>query len=427
MIVLRLGERWLQFDGKRLVTVPAFPQCSGAVGVIDDFAGAPAGSRALDGKPEHANAVIERQMRSEGLVDGESHVLIHHRTIVPGGVQTLFTAVSVDVWQQVQAWAQAQPDHCQVVPLLALLSQHVSNGTGIVLNYGRSLVFLAQQGSSLRYASMMAFSENPDDLLMAMASLGDQVRSLLAGGSSPELIWCALDAPQDRDDDGLRAAFLRSAGVALQACPSQLVAGGDGVRLRSGLGYLLNGWSDRDAINPQPARLLVAAESWLPVAAMVCVVIALALFGYGAYAYIKSNDILREASQRTLEAVKRSEIASNRLMREVPPARYPAVRDFLARADRINTSYNPYKLVGVVRDAAGADARILRVRLDKDPKGLQSIVIDGALKETAMDGQGLSRIITRLRMAGYEPAALNPADASQSTAFFSYRLVRKAS
>lgn len=422
--ILRLGDRWLQFDGQQLSVLEAFPKCAGPVCVVDDFAGAPAGSRALDGKPEHAAALIERQVRSEGLVDGESHVLIHKRVNVPGGIQALFTAVPVEQWQQSQAWAQAQPDHCQIVPLLALLGRHVENGKGLVLNYGRQLVFLAQQGSSLRYASMMAFSEHPDDLMMALASLGDQVRSMLSGNPL-ELLWCALDQDAALDEEALLATFQRSSGVALHPCPVDMLVREDGQKRRSGVRHLLSAWSGADAINPPADHVLARTEDWLPAASVLALVLALALFAYAGYMAFEAKRIALNAQSVTAQADSLSMAAQKRLAQELRPVRYPAIQQFLGRVGQINTSFNPYRVMAAVRDAAGVDARILRVRLDKDGKTDATIVIDGVLKESALDGQGLSRVIARLRTAGYEPSSLNPADATQSAAFFSYRLLRK--
>src|SRR5690606_22843711 len=106
---------------------------------------------------------------------------IHQTKTVGNGYQSLFTAVPLDRWQQMFAWAESQADHCLLVPSVALLWQMLKPGRGIVLHSGRQFVFLASMRNRIVHASALAFSESESDLEMTVAALAERAGKELAG------------------------------------------------------------------------------------------------------------------------------------------------------------------------------------------------------------------------------------------------------
>ena len=119
--VIQQQGHWLLFDGATVTRSDSRPRLAGAAVVVSDFENAVSNVISLEGSPAHAVALIERRLRSDGMIDGESKILIHRTRSIGAGYQTLFTAVPLDLWQQTYAWAEAQPDHCLLIPFTSLL------------------------------------------------------------------------------------------------------------------------------------------------------------------------------------------------------------------------------------------------------------------------------------------------------------------
>lgn len=186
--LLHQDGKWLSFDGDQVRHLDARPKVERSTVVITDFDGAVSQVTSLEGSTAHAVALIEKRLRSDGLIDNESKILIHQTRTVGNGYQALFTAVPLDRWQQMFAWAESQPDHCLLVPSVALLWRTLKPGRGVVLHSGRQFVFVAALRNSMVHASALAFSDSQDDLAMTVAALAERAGKDLAGSDD------ALDA-----------------------------------------------------------------------------------------------------------------------------------------------------------------------------------------------------------------------------------------
>lgn len=188
LFLLHLDGRWLAFDGDRARHLDARPRLDRAAVAVTDFDGAASQVIALEGSPAHAAALIEKRLRADGLIDHESKILIHQSKTVGNGYQALFTAVPLDRWQQMFAWAEGHDDHCLLLPSVALLWRMLRPGRGVVLHSGRQFTFLASLRNRIVHASALAFSDDESDLAMTVAALAERAGRELAGDDG------ALDA-----------------------------------------------------------------------------------------------------------------------------------------------------------------------------------------------------------------------------------------
>lgn len=179
--LLHLDGQWLAFDGDRVRRLDARPRLDRAAIAITDFDGAISQVIALEGSPSHAGALIEKRLRADGLIDNESKILIHQSKTVGNGYQALFTAVPLDRWQQMFAWAEGHDDHCLLLPSVALLWRMLRPGRGVVLHSGRQFTFLASLRNRIVHASALAFSDDESDLTMTVAALAERAGRELAG------------------------------------------------------------------------------------------------------------------------------------------------------------------------------------------------------------------------------------------------------
>ena len=135
---------WLVFDNGRVSRSETRPRPQRSALAITDTEGSVSSVASLEGSPAHAVALIEKRLRADGLIDNDSKILIHKVHTVGAGYQALFTAVPLDLWQQTFAWAEAQPDHCLLVPATALLWSKLGVGQVLVCQSGRQLTVLAR-------------------------------------------------------------------------------------------------------------------------------------------------------------------------------------------------------------------------------------------------------------------------------------------
>lgn len=424
IVVLHLGESWLSFDGQKLTALSPYPRLDEPVRVLDDFPGSVFGVMSVEGASGQVAALIERKVRDQGLVDGESHMLIHRKSAIAGAVQALYTAIPVESWQRTLSWADSQPDHCMVMSLAALLEHHISSGTGIIFQYGRQFVLLAQQGKMLVHGAIQSYSNKMDDLKSAITMLGEQILARRADGAPLKLIFCSLLlAASTEEESALIAAFTRVTQIEVTPAPSVNILDHKGVNCRSALPYLLKPWSTRDAANPLATKCLAWAEDMLPICMAASVVVALGLFVYGGYLF-RQADAQSGRAKEIAQSSAHKELAVSKLKTDITlPASYKAAQGFYNRLTRVEGEYNPYKVLIDVRNAAGKDLRIMRVRYDSSDK--TSLILDCAERQPSFDTKALADFMSRLRGAGYDVTPIDPSDPSQTAQHFSYRLAKK--
>lgn len=543
--LLHQDGHWLVFDGDRVTHLDARPKVDRATVVITDFDGSISQVTALEGSPSHAIALIEKRLRADGLIDNESKILIHQTKTVGNGYQSLFTAVPLDRWQQMFAWAEGQVDHCLLVPSVALLWQMLKPGRGIVLHSGRQFVFLASLRNRIVHASALAFSESESDLEMTVAALAERAGKELAGAddalealnvewygtltAAPEAaqalqptvvplassdqrfarISARHDDPAPRqadtpaeagihatghaDDDGmtfdgqfdpvegalaedavadsrlgeawpaddtpaqdvvshepafvspasthtgashhwldetLLEVFSARSGTSVRLGPHTIVRDEQGRSYRSSVAHLAANANALTAVNPLASRLMYLAERLLPWASAASLVLALTLGGLGGRWTLAAHDASRraEALDSEISAID-TEVAALQQQQAMPES-YPQLLKFIEHAGGLHAALDPHATLLAVREAAGDDVRILRLRLDSGTEG-NSLRVDGMVKrQVGEDAQGMrvSRFVQRLRAAGYVTTAVDPLSggsrAQSPGGSFSYQLKR---
>ncbi len=516
--LLHQDGKWLAFDGARVRRLDARPKIERASVAVSDFDGAVSQVISLEGSPAHAVALIEKRLRADGLIDNESKILIHQTRTVGNGYQALFTAVPLDRWQQMFAWAEAQADHCLLVPSVALLWRMLKPGRGIVLHSGRQVVFLASLRDRILHASALAFSEAREDLELTVASLGERVGRELGDGDAdalqtldvewlgvltprpandrplaPRLAevrpghddwprgaqaataalddeWPARDAgtevlpddggmtfdgqfdpvegfepeapTQEPDtlrlpvhaaspwlDEALLEIFAVHSGASVRLGPHQEVLDEHGAKYRSGVAHLAQHVNALIAVNPPASRLMYIAERLLPWASAASLVLAVALAGLGGRWTLLAHEANGRADALSAAAEDIDQQIAALQPKQALPEQYGPLVQFIERAGKLQGALDPYAALASVREAAGGDVRILRVRLEEGAEPVLRVdgVVNNAVEASAQ-GRQVARFVERLRSAGYVPVALDPqsgnARAQAPGGAFSYQLKR---
>lgn len=451
LFTVQQQNAWLVFDGAHVTRSDTRPRLPRAAMAVADFEGAVSSVIALEGSPAHAVALIERRLRSDGMVDGEAKVLIHKTRTVGAGYQTLFTAVPLDNWQQTFAWAEAQPDHCLLIPATSLLFSALKPGQAVVLQSGRQISVLALLKHGMLFRSSLAYSDAPDDLVMTAGALGEQIAEDLARGEDNleplEVKWCPLLVPAPGEglpwlDDSLREVFSARSGLAVSSVPVRRVLDDAGNEYRSGAAWMERVAGTAIAVNPGSSRAAYLAEWALPYASAASLVFALVLGALGARWTLSAH----EANTRSEAIGKQLEGLESRIQsmttRAAMPERFNETLQFIERARTLQQGIDPVAGMAQVRDAAAGQVRILRIRVEEampagapgrkpgtpavaEPTLRVDAVVDAAQGDAGMQ---IPTFVERLRRAGFEPVPLDPqasATASRSAGgFFSYLLRR---
>ena len=445
-ILIEQHDRWLMLDEERITAHEGRPRPTRTAVALAEFEGAGSHVISLEGSAAHAVALIERRLRADGLVDGEAKILIHSTRTIAAGYQTLFTAFPLETWQQYFAWAEAQPDHCLLVPMPSLMWWRMSPGQGMVLHNGRRLSVLARLKNNIIHASTMAFSEDADDLAMSAGALAQQFADELSRSEdaveSLQLRWCSMlveEAEPGRPalDEALREIFSARVGVNVESVPHRTVQDSDGRSYRTAAFWLNMRAMPQIAVNPTSTRLAFVAEWVLPLASIASVAFALVLGGIGVrWAMNASQAEARTAQMAAQTREIDDRIAALDTQQQIPDG-FQGFQQFLGHAVNLQQAYDPSQALAVVRDAANGQVRVLRVRAEPaqaaDPNQPAQPVQASMLRVDAVvdpligiNGQQISSFVENLRRAGYNPEPIATqgisAAASGQGGHFSYLL-----
>ena len=416
-LILITRDGWLQLQEGKLSEVPAWLALDGPALVVTDFEEAPIGCYRFDGgKPAYAVPMIEKKARTEGLVDGVTHVVVHRTLAVHGGFQTFHSLVGIEFWQRLQQWAAQQKDHCMLLPLGALLSQGLHRGQARVVCLGRSLHCFGHSDAGLFHASANAVGRNPADLQAAVRVLHGLVRGDLAKGIDGPIAWAQLLDTEGTLEALLPAQWNEVAAVQAKALPASRFATeqGEGRSTLPGqlrrlsLGAMLNPWLDRVAW---------WSENLVGGLAALVAVVALGLGALGLYAHLQSRQERERSAQAQQELQKLTARLEAANSLDIPEGFTP-VADF-ARKLGDGARYDPLPMLAALKAAAGQDIVIKRLRLETAGERERSFRVDGLSNAANVDA--LSGFLAQLKAAGWSASPLEPSEVGPRA--FSYRLM----
>ncbi|MGB8715324.1 MAG: hypothetical protein WCD66_03060 [Rhodanobacteraceae bacterium] len=426
LTVFHLGGRWLALDDSRLVELPEYPELDMPVMVVSDFNQALTGVMSLEAKPAMAAPLIERRLRDEGMVEGETRLEISHLVRVGKGFQALYSAIPMLDWQNMISWAGSRSDHCLVVPLLSVAKRLLKPDQAVVLRHGQQVTFLTIDTHSIQHAETMAYSNDSAGVRDAVNSLADRVRALLGQGQRPtRVLWYALDSQPTQDEEALAASFAQAGDMNVQLADHRSLILDSGDTIQSAMPGVAAAAQVSDATTSRFAGLMMLAERALPMAAVLMLVVALGLLLLGWRGHSQAaekNDSAQQmqAQASSLQSKTRAQMA--RLKQGSEPLQH--TRQFVQRLANASRGQDISVALVKIRQAARTWVRVLRVRTgDTDHR----LYVEGAIDEGQQGARNLALFIANLRAAGYDPIAVNPPMGTRSANYFAYALEPAAS
>lgn len=414
---------WYSSHGDSWEISPDFPVLSGPCRILTDFDGAPAGVMAVDTKPEFAPSMIEKRVRSEGLVDGEAHVLTHNLIYAGGSSRVLYTAVPVTAWNEMFAWLDGQSSMGLVFSIEAAMLALAQRYGAVMCRVGRQFRFLVSQPDKLSYVTTTAFSDDQDDLDIALINLMDRAGpKLLVNEARLPVFWCDLLASQRDDGARLVSQFSQRMGVKVVIAPVQHFDSKDGP-MRTAVETMMDAMSWRAAVNPLSQRIAAIIDQFSkPIAAAVALV-GLSMFAVSTFWISQTIQIharidhLNQQINTVLQHTAGQDSSPDRLLVSYAPT--IAFLDSLTRAAH---SPDLLAILADIRQAADKRVRVMRIQLS--PNG--AFRVDGMPINGATDA-AISGFLAKLKIIGYRVTAMDPGGQSQLPGFFSYSVQKDTS
>lgn len=409
---------WLHCHGHQVEDVPAWPRLTHTALVVLDLDDVFTDVWRFEGKADYASALVEKRVRTQGLVEGAAHIVVHRLVKMPGGFQVYFTAISLELWQRCTQWAQEQADHCLVMTAGGLLCHGVSSGHARLMLSQRRLMSFAQTEEGMVFGSTQALGSGISAMASAAQVLTANQGALLARLGAEAVEWGTMWTTNPADIDTCHAAVRNVLGGAPGVMPTTELAMG-GERVHTVLPQLARDAAGRHALNPLVERVAWRAERWVASITAVTALVGVVLVTVGVLVG-QAADQQREdgqsqrgelaALQQRIQAVSTVE-APQKLL---PVAEFSRALDEGARHD-------PVAFLALLKSSAGKDIRIQRVRLETATgvnKG-RAFRVDGVMAAGA--SASVTRWVSQMIAAGWTLKAVDPTYTGPGA--FSYELV----
>ncbi len=418
-LVLATPDDWrvLTADGRTRPVTP-YADRDRPTRVVAAFPEEHTGVLRFEGSTQYASAIIERQVRQEGWLEGVGHIVIHSLRRSRGGGVAFYTAVALDEWQRMQDWASRQKDHCLLYPAGTLLAG-VAEGSMRVLRINRRLRVVLRSSEGLHTADAFSASLEPEDLRIAVNTLASDVARWLDAESGPSVEWITAGAATRELDDALANAFGEQIGAQVSVLPVECFEEGD-AQWWSALPAAMARIGPLMAVNPGREKLAWIPEAFAPQLAAAVAVIAVAL---GAVGEVMKRSAAQENAQAEAVIANTLETRSRYNAVELDEAheRLEKAHAFLERFHE-SVPFSPGRSLSDIRRAAGDHLLIQRVELEPHDDDYR-LLVDGRLPDSASQTaqmRAMRHFLASLHEDGWRTEAIDPSHPGAGS--FSFRL-----
>jgi len=423
------GDQWRLFNLQaQCDVVKPFPRLESPARLLVHFGDAFTGLLRFEGQTKFARALIERQVRREGWIEGPSHIVIHRLFKTSGGGQAFYTAIPLDTWQQLLDWVRRQRDHCLVYPTGALLAD-VNMNQGRILRLGRRLLMFARDKHGLVFEDVYSATTGMDDLQLAAQTLGANIAELDRQADRQNRHRYEWLTAAEEDDDAIDTAImdtLQQAGdvkidrvMPRRFRTRQDSSGQDSLNqgaLSSALPLALNRLGARESSNTGVEKVAWWSESMAPAVMTTIGVLAIGIGVAGTFAHqlakgewAQSETLMSDVRDKrtTIQQVQFDDYSND----------LTELANFATRLNQ-GAPYTPTQVLDSVRSAAVRGLTIYRVHLESSRRSGYQLRVDGVSDGANSDAVRI--FLSTLRGHGWRPVPLEPSASEPGS--FSYRL-----
>jgi hypothetical protein len=390
--------------------------------ILSDFNNTPSGVMTVDSQPDFAAAVIEKHLRSEGLIDGEAHVQTHRIISAGGGSRVMYTAVPIALWQSTFTWLNSQSSVGLLYSVDAAMLALAQNYDAIICRIGRQFRFLVSGKTTLLYLSITAFSDDQDDLDTALQNLLNQVRGQWnLRQEALDVYWCDLLAPNIEADTRFHLMSKQTLGVNVVVAPTTILALENG-QIRTCAKTMLEAVSWHKACNTWLDRITGALDQFSKPIAAAAAVCGLVLFAAVGMLMVETQSLKDQEQElkANIENIDKMNAGFDAAPSELLKP-YIDTLTFLDNLSSAGTSQDPLALLLDLRIASEQRVRVMRVRLLPKNEGFR---VDGVPVNDSGSDNAMSGFLSALYLKGYQLKAEDPGNQGTQAGYFSYSIRR---
>ena len=460
-ILIISGDYWHLLRDDTSTVIEPWSAVSGPTVVVFNFEKSQTGLLSSRGKANYAGALIEKEIRSSGAIDGSVKVFVHTARAQGDSVQALYTAVSLDAWQELQNWSRRQADHCILIPAASLLCTDIKNASTTTLDrldnvsgfkessfsgalssgYGNknrngpnalekpgaltgpaatgkpasvkacridSEVFVFADYQGRLYFNQVTLLGRDDDIVPAVRALVGQFPANEWGTAGEGLDWITFCARSLDDEKTLASRTAEAFKLPCRLIDTQKYSG-QHAQINTSLFLISQDLLVQNKSVPALAKVSWMSESWTaPVAFVAGLVCALAVGAGFYFQYQVSNQKAMLAEQKSQYAQLQTRLD------EINRENIPLLNDpQLAFAARISEAamYDPARMLELFKRGAGSNIRIQRIQLFVDETSarrayrVEGIIADGANADIA-------KFVATLKASGWQATPAKSSDGS---------------
>lgn len=406
--ILHLDNQYWLLDGKRAALVDYLENISGPKIVLSDFNHALTGIETVHQGSCYAAAVIEKQLRSRGDMEGASEVLVLKSQKASSAQTVFFAALPIDEYATYLDIIKKHSDHCLYIPLWSAMLNVADKGvSAIVVQHGGVLdVVVTNSGFPIHSIQVSSASYDGQDWDSALGYLATEFNQIEAEESIrienvKWFLWCTDDSISE-----LASQFESLSGHAVSLAKKQTITANK-VKFESNLDALFQASSSGDAIKAESSKVLFNFVRALPWVASVVLAISLGAFIAGfnwqksAEDYTKSAKDLLASSKYESNLMKAHQlVAKNNQTSEILQKEKV---DFIQGLYAIAESKSIPQTIADIQTSVNKFIHINNIQLsnqDDDPHGM---IVNGFVdQDLDFASKQVRMFIERLGEKGYQ-------------------------
>ncbi len=482
-ILIITDSSWQLLRDGRSITIQAWSDVSGTTLVFFDFSNSQSGLISSKGKAEYAGAIIEKEVRTSGALDGAVKVFVHNTRALGDTIQTFYTAISLEKWQELQNWSTRQADHCLLIPIASLIARsskskarsgadHLSNSEQrsstaskaddlsmfsesimdpdmaresssastrseknirgrsqkrnlsrvSACRIGNQIHAFADHEGRLHYGQVTLLGRAYEDVGPAVRALSEQLPVGSWGATAPAMDWITIGAADMEIERAMAAGVAQSLHLR-ERFASYVEFPEQGERFFTSLHQFSKELLVLNKSVPGLAKIAWLSESW---ATPVSAVVACACLIVGGLGYYLQQQTGQQEAELTVVKNQSAQLQTQiaRLAKEnVPLADDPQ----FAFASKIAEAalYDPVRMLSLVRQAAGSKIRIQRVQLARTDNNSRHLYrVEGIAAGGA--NQEIANFTSALKAQGWQSSPAQSSDGSIGAFAYTLRPVATA-
>ncbi len=425
--MIHLGEQWWLLNENRLSAIEPEQNFSKTHFIISDFNNAIHGLETISGPVEHAKALVEKQLRDAGLLDGPGKILIHDTRKIGDAISVVFTAVPTELYADYFEKIVTQKDHCLVIPLMAVLTKYClsikEKNFVFVFHYEKQFdLIIVINGHIKVITRLTSYSESKADIKSTLSTLTTEISHYTDKHNAPiiSLYWASFKCSQ-ADLDFYQQNLSDSTGLDIKMLSHQ-DRQIEHEKIKSSLPIISEHISENDAANSFKSQFLYKSEKILPLVAVIFfVLISLALATIWKWNTQISNykSQINQSNKSQLEAqidtIKQDLRDSNLKFSKNKHAK--KISQWIYALDGIQIEADPKQLINDIGSALTKDIQVVAIQYDTQSKPAK-VIIEGIIEKPLKFAlNDLEKLSSALLLKGYSMLSNSSIELSDNNDF----------